>query len=228
VTNTDDKNRTVRPRNVSKDALSTPTKSTRRREDSRQSTIRTVSRSIRTPDRSTQTPDRSIKSPEKRDKRTSTIQKSPEKSPQKAPEKSTLGRRFASTVMQPAFEQVAPSKTLADNSYISILKSHPRKSKPSSVLKKLGEIWINLILMSRCNSSSPPSLLSHGTPTRRQPLQAYVNDSDPEMAEYFLKDVLYTGVEKEKIRDSYRQKSPLAELLYSRWIEGLRERWPAI
>jgi hypothetical protein len=50
------------------------------------------------------------------------------------------------------------------------------------------------------------------------------------MSNFFLKDVLPTqhDKEREKLRDSYRQRSPLAELLYSRWIEGLRERWPAI
>jgi hypothetical protein len=53
---------------------------------------------------------------------------------------------------------------------------------------------------------------------------------DPEMSNFFLKEVLTTQHEKEreKLRESYRQRSPLAELLYSRWIEGLRERWPAI
>jgi hypothetical protein len=53
---------------------------------------------------------------------------------------------------------------------------------------------------------------------------------DPEMSNFFLRDVLTTQHEKEreKLRESYRQRSPLAELLYSRWIEGLRERWPAI
>jgi hypothetical protein len=50
------------------------------------------------------------------------------------------------------------------------------------------------------------------------------------MSNFFLKDVLgwQVGREKEKIRESYTQKSPLAELLFTRWIEGLRERWPAI
>lgn len=54
--------------------------------------------------------------------------------------------------------------------------------------------------------------------------------SDPEMSNFFLKDVLSTQHEKEreKLRESYKQRSPLAELLYSRWIEGLRERWPAV
>lgn len=56
------------------------------------------------------------------------------------------------------------------------------------------------------------------------------DDSDPEMSNYFLKDVLgsQSGNELGKLRESYQQKSPLAELLYTRWIEGLRERWPAI
>jgi hypothetical protein len=50
------------------------------------------------------------------------------------------------------------------------------------------------------------------------------------MSDFFLRDVLIsqTEKEKEKLRESYKQKSPLAELLYTRWIEGLRERWPAI
>ena len=53
---------------------------------------------------------------------------------------------------------------------------------------------------------------------------------DPEMSNFFLKEVLAARTEsdREKLRESYRQRSPLAELLYSRWIEGLRERWPAI
>ena len=50
------------------------------------------------------------------------------------------------------------------------------------------------------------------------------------MSNFFLKEVLAARTEsdREKLRESYRQRSPLAELLYSRWIEGLRERWPAI
>ena len=94
MNNTDDKNRTIRPRTASKDVMETGTK-TRRNDDP--PTIRTVPRST--------------KSPEKlvREKRAST--------PQKSPEKSTMGRKFASTVMQPAFEQVVPSKMTVDGSY---------------------------------------------------------------------------------------------------------------
>jgi hypothetical protein len=78
--------------------------------------------------------------------------------------------------------------------------------------------------MPHFNSSKPPSQSSHGTPT--PPKKDGANESDAEMSNFFLKDVL--GREKEKVRESYKQKSPLAELLYTRWIEGLRERWPAI
>ena len=94
MNNTDDKNRTIRPRTASKDVMKTGTK-TRRNEDSPM--IRTASRSI--------------KSPEKlvREKRAST--------PQKSPEKSTMGRKFASTVMQPAFEQVPSPKIKVNDSY---------------------------------------------------------------------------------------------------------------
>jgi hypothetical protein len=77
--------------------------------------------------------------------------------------------------------------------------------------------------MPHFNSSKPPSQSSHGNPT---PWKRRADDSDAEMSNFFLKDVL--GREKEKVRESYKQKSPLAELLYTRWIEGLRERWPAI
>ena len=51
------------------------------------------------------------------------------------------------------------------------------------------------------------------------------------MNQLFLKDVLNTqqlNLQQQKIQESYCQKSPLAELLYTRWIEGLRERWPAV
>jgi hypothetical protein len=62
------------------------------------------------------------------------------------------------------------------------------------------------------------------------PSSSLINSSDPEMSDFFLRDVLISQSEKEKekLRESYKQKSPLAELLYTRWIEGLRERWPAI
>jgi hypothetical protein len=66
----------------------TPTKTTRRNDN----TIRTVSRSMKTPEKV-------IRNPEKRSS-------TPQKSLTKSPEKSTLGRKFATTVMQPAFEQV--------------------------------------------------------------------------------------------------------------------------
>jgi hypothetical protein len=66
----------------------------RRYEDSHRmsidrSTIRTVSRSHKSPE----------KPPRSQEKRMSVT-------PQRSPEKSTLGRKFASSVMQPAFEQV--------------------------------------------------------------------------------------------------------------------------
>ena len=50
------------------------------------------------------------------------------------------------------------------------------------------------------------------------------------MRQLFLKAVLgdQETQDKAKARQSYQQKSPLAELLYTRWIEGLRERWPAV
>jgi hypothetical protein len=54
------------------------------------------------------------------------------------------------------------------------------------------------------------------------------DSSDPEMSNFFLKDVLNAQPNREALRDSYKQKSPLAELLYTKWIEALRERWPAI
>ena len=85
MNNIEDKNRTIRPRTASKDVMGTGTK-TRRNEDP--PTIRSVSRSIRSPEKLV------------REKRAST--------PQKSPEKSTMGKKFASTVMQPAFEQVLP------------------------------------------------------------------------------------------------------------------------
>jgi len=58
----------------------------------------------------------------------------------------------------------------------------------------------------------------------------YSHLRDPEMSNFFLKEVLTsrTDADREEMRETYRQRSPLAELLYSRWIEGLRERWPAI
>jgi hypothetical protein len=87
VNNTNDKNRTVRPRTASKDIMTNPTKTTRRNEPSHHTTIRTVSRSIKNPAK---------QNPEKR-----------LSAPQKSTEKSTLGKKFACTVMQPAFEQVS-------------------------------------------------------------------------------------------------------------------------
>jgi hypothetical protein len=57
------------------------------------STIRTVSRSVKSPEKLPRSPE----------KRLSVV------SSQRSPEKSTLGRKFASSVMQPAFEQVRPS-----------------------------------------------------------------------------------------------------------------------
>jgi len=103
VNNTDDKNRTVRPRVASKDALATsPTKHRRnnsvRSASPDKSTIRTVSRTHKSPEKPTP------RSPEKRISTT----------PQKQPEKSTLGRKFASQIMQPAFEQVTPNSHPGD------------------------------------------------------------------------------------------------------------------
>lgn len=108
ITNTDDKNRTVRPRNVSKDGLKTP----KRNEDSTRqyhhrqhsspdkSTIRTVSRTHNNNTHHIRNPQQ--QSPEKHQMR------SPEKrSSTPKPSQSTLGRKFASSVMQPAFEQVS-------------------------------------------------------------------------------------------------------------------------
>lgn len=102
VNNTDDKNRTVRPRVASKDALAaaTPTK-LRRSDDSirtgplspDKSTIRTVSRTHKSPEKPTRSPEKRLSAPQKS---------------VPSPEKSTLGRKFASQVMQPAFEQVNP------------------------------------------------------------------------------------------------------------------------
>jgi hypothetical protein len=105
ITNTDDKNRTVRPRNVSKDS---PLKIPKRIEDSTRqhqhqhhqnhhfspdkSTIRTVSRT-HAPQIKQQSPEKQLRSPEKR---ASTPR----------PGQSSLGRKFASSIMQPAFEQV--------------------------------------------------------------------------------------------------------------------------
>lgn len=105
ITNTDDKNRTVRPRNVSKDS---PLKIPKRTEDSTRQypyhnnqnhhmspdkcTIRTVSRN-HAPQSKQQSPEKQGRSPEKR---ASTPR----------PGQSSLGRKFASSVMQPAFEQV--------------------------------------------------------------------------------------------------------------------------
>jgi len=65
---------------------------------------------------------------------------------------------------------------------------------------------------------------------RMKLIDGRTDGSDPEMSNFFLKDILSSQHEKEreKLRESYKQRSPLAELLYSRWIEGLRERWPAI
>jgi len=48
------------------------------------------------------------------------------------------------------------------------------------------------------------------------------------MSDFFLKDILNAQPNREKLLDSYKQQSPLAELLYTKWIEALRERWPAI
>ena len=106
ITNTDDKNRTVRPRNVSKDP---PLKIPKRTEDSTRqyppphqnqnhnlspdkSTMRTVSRN-HAPQTKLQNHEKQGRSPEKR---ASTPR----------PGQSSLGRKFASSVMQPAFEQV--------------------------------------------------------------------------------------------------------------------------
>lgn len=94
MNNTDEKNRTVRPRTSSKDVMGTGTK-TRRNEDI--PTIRTASRSMKCPEKLV------------REKRAST--------PQISPEKSTMGRKFASTVMQPAFEQVRSPRMKVDDSY---------------------------------------------------------------------------------------------------------------
>ena len=57
----------------------------KRRSEEDKSTVRTVSRSIKGPERQ---PGKQITTP------------------QRSPEMSTMGRKFASTVMQPAFEQV--------------------------------------------------------------------------------------------------------------------------
>jgi hypothetical protein len=75
-----------------------------------------------------------MKSPEKlvREKRAST--------PQTAPEKSTMGRKFASTVMQPAFEQVPSTKIKVDCSYNNNSRNPPQKWKHYYVLKKHGEV----------------------------------------------------------------------------------------
>jgi hypothetical protein len=72
--------------------MGSPTKTTRRVGDT--PTVRTVSRSIKSSENA-------VRTPEKR-----------HSSPAKSPEKSTLGRKFATTVMQPAFEQV-PQITLS-------------------------------------------------------------------------------------------------------------------
>jgi serine/threonine-protein kinase 24/25/MST4 len=83
-----DKNRTVRPRTASKDAMTgSPSKTTRRIGDT--ATVRTVSRSIKLGENVGRTPEKRHSNPSPR-----------------SPEKSILGRKFATTVMQPAFEQV--------------------------------------------------------------------------------------------------------------------------
>jgi serine/threonine-protein kinase 24/25/MST4 len=211
VNNTDDKNRTVRARNVSKDIHASPSKLAKRNDDSHRSdrsTVRTVSRTKASPEKP--------RSPEKRDRERSGT-------PQRSPEKSTLGRKFAANVIQPAFEQVQ----------VQLRKS------PAEVeaLLRLEKTWRNL---DKFDNDAPLhlikatiSLISRYA-SNKSPPKAHLccaHDSDAEMSEFFLKDVLSgqsDAKERERLKESYRQKSPLAELLYTRWIEGLRERWPAI
>ena len=124
--------------------------------------------------------------------------------PQKVSEKSTLARKFAATVMQPTFEQM----------------QQQLKKTPSEVeaLLRLEKNWRNL---DRFESDTPLYLIKTAITLIAR---------DPEMSNFFLKDAFghSTQKEREKAMESYGQKSPLGELLYTRWIEGLRERWPAI
>ena len=86
--NNTDKNRTVRPRTASKDHTASLSTKPHQNSDNT-TTIRTVSRPTKSHEKPAFIPGK---------KHVST--------PQTAPEKSTLGRKFASIVMQPAFEQV--------------------------------------------------------------------------------------------------------------------------
>ena len=116
-----DKNRTVRPRTASKDAMmGSPTKTARRVGDT--PTVRNVSRSIKSSENA-------IRTPEKR-----------YSSPSKSPEKSTLGRKFATTVMQPAFEQASQiSLPLLIVATTAIEKVSCRGRGPVTTRKDLGK-----------------------------------------------------------------------------------------
>jgi hypothetical protein len=108
--------------------------------------------------------------------------------------------------MQPAFEQL----------------QQPLKKSPAELeaLLRFEKSWRNL---DKFDSDVPLQLFK---------VAITLISKDPEMAAFFLKDVLNGSVTEEKqnveFAESYEQKSPLGELLYTRWIEGLRERWPAI